>query len=55
MSGQLGDCDTAFDPQGVNVAQRDHLVGEVTQLLSIHQHTEATPFAADLQLEGRDT
>lgn len=55
MSGQFGDCYIAFDPQGVNIVQRGHLVGEVAQLLPVHQHAEATPFAADFQLGDRDT
>lgn len=49
-SRQFGDGDTAFDPQSVDVTQRCHSVVEVTQLLAIHEHTEPTSLAANLEL-----
>lgn len=49
--GQFSDRDAAFDPHGVNVAERCQPVLEVAELLSVHEHTETTPLASNLQLQ----
>lgn len=49
--GQFSDRDAAFDPHGVNVAERRQPVLEVAELLAVHEHTETTPLAANLQLQ----
>lgn len=49
-SGQLGDGDAAFDPHGVDAAERRQPVLEVAELLAVHEHTETTALAANLQL-----
>lgn len=49
--GQFSDRDAAFDPHGVNVAERRQPVLEVAELLAIHEHTETTSLAANLQLQ----
>lgn len=49
--GQFSDRDAAFDPHGVNVAERCQPVLEVAELLAIHEHTETTLLAANLQLQ----
>lgn len=49
--GQFSNRDAAFDPHGVNVAERSQPVLEVTELLAVHEHTETTPLAANLQLQ----
>lgn len=48
--GQFSDRDAAFDPHGVNVAERRQPVLEVAELLAVHEHTETTLLAANLQL-----
>lgn len=49
--GQFSDRDAAFDPHGVNVAERRQPVLEVAELLAVHEHTETTPLAVNLQLQ----
>lgn len=49
--GQFSDRDAAFDPHGVDVAERRQPVLEVAELLAVHKHTETTPLAANLQLQ----
>lgn len=49
-SGQFGDGDAAFNPQGVHGTKRRQPVLEVAELLTVHKHTEAAALAPDLQL-----
>lgn len=51
-SSQFSDGNAAFDPQRVDVTEWRHSVGEVKQLLPIHEHAKATLFTVNLQLGG---